>query len=524
MQELLTLILAQLRNIWRFRWIALGIAWVIALVGWLYVYSLPDQYQSSARVHIDTQSAISPLLSGMAITPNADEQVNLLIKTVMSRPHLRDIARATGLDLTATTPSQEQALIDGLQHRLSLNNTGGNTDVYSIGYTSGSAKTAQAVVQEVISIMTTINLSSPAAGQNSSQAVSFLNQEVDKYRDKLTETEKALAQFKKNHAELMPGTDDYVSRLQSLNASIDSLQDQLASARDRRANIAQQMQGGGGSGVPPAQSVQIQRLDSQIDQQQQQLSQMLTKYTPEHPDVIAARRALAQLKSRRESELANLRAHPSRIQVPEGAGSGPDSGLVGQLNDAKVQISTLESSLQRKQSQLTALRSGADDMNDAQAQLAELSRNYQVTRDQYEKLLSRLYSARLSTDVQKSSGGLEFRVIDPPEVPAEPSGPPRVILMIMSLLGAVAAGVVFALFLAQIRPVFSSRRTLTQATGYPVLGSISMALTPGERARRRSAIVVFAVCGLSLVLGLALAILIEPLATAVVPNLLSPTL
>ncbi|MGB7755917.1 MAG: XrtA system polysaccharide chain length determinant [Salinisphaera sp.] len=523
MQEILSLVLGQLRNIWRFRWIALGVAWIIAVVGWLYVYSLPDQYSSSARVHIDTKSAIGPLLSGMAVTPNADQQVSLLIRTVLSRPHLKDVARSTGLDLRATTPEQEQALIQGLQKRLTLNNSGGNTDLYTISYTSSKPKLAQSVVQEVMSIMTTMNLSSKNSG-DTTQAVSFLNKEVDKYKQKLNETEQKLAKFKKNHAELMPGTNDYVTQVQKLNANIDSIQDQLSTARDRKSNILQQMRSGGGghTSVPPAQSQQVQQIDNQLQSEQQKLSQLLTKYTPKHPDVIDAKRQIADLKQRRSSTLARLRAHPSEIKTPPGASSGGGgSGLSDQLNNAKVQISTLESSLQRKQDQLKKLQAGADSMNDAQAQLAELSRNYEVTRDQYEKLLSRLYSARLSTDVENSSNALQFRVIDPPEVPAEPSGPKRLILMVMALIGAVAAGLAFAWFLAQIRPVFSSRRDLTTATGFPVIGSVSLALSPAQRADRRRSILVFFVCCVSLLIGFAAALVLLPVGVQWVPNIMS---
>ncbi len=186
-----------------------------------------------------------------------------------------------------------------------------------------------------------------------------------------------------------------------------------------------------------------------------------------------------------------------------------------------MQISTLESSLQRKQDQLKKLQAGADSMNDAQAQLAELSRNYEVTRDQYEKLLSRLYSARLSTDVENSSNALQFRVIDPPEVPAEPSGPKRLILMAMALIGAVAAGLAFAWFLAQIRPVFSSRRDLTTATGFPVIGSVSLALSPAQRADRRRSILVFFVCCVSLLIGFAAALVLLPVGVQWVPNIMS---
>lgn len=524
MQEILSLVLGQLRNIWRFRWVALGVAWAIAMVGWLYVYSLPDQYSSSARVHIDTRSAIDPLLKGMAVTPNADEQVSLLIRTVLSRPHLRDIARATGLDLQVTTPEQEQSLTQGLQNRLTVKSTGGNTDLYTISYTSSKPKLAQSVVQQVMSIMTTMNLSNNNGG-NSKQAVSFLNNEVDKYKQKLNETEQKLAQFKKNHAELMPGKNDYVTQVQQLNANIDSVEDQLATARDRKANILEQMRSGGGgsTGVTPARSEQVQRIENQLQAEQQKLSQLLTKYTPQHPDVIDAKRRIADLKQRRSETLAHLRAHPSEIQAPPNASSGGsgNGGLSDQLNDAKVQVSTLESSLQRKQEQLKQLQASADAMNDVQAQLAELSRNYEVTRDQYQKLLSRLYSARLSTDVQNSSNALQFRVIDPPEVPAQPSGPKRLVLMAMALVGALIAGLAFAWFLAQIRPVFSSRRDLTQATGFPVIGSISLALSPTQRAGRRRSMLVFFVCCASLLVGFAVAIALLPIGVQWVPNVVS---
>ncbi|WP_423823452.1 XrtA system polysaccharide chain length determinant [Salinisphaera sp. SPP-AMP-43] len=521
MQEILSLVFSQLRNIWRFRWIALAVAWAIALVGWLYVYSLPDQYRASARVHIDTKSAITPLLRGMAVTPNTDEQVNLLIRTVLSRPNLRDIARSTGLDLKASTPEQEQALVDGLQKRLTLKSAGAGTDLYTISYVSSQPQLAQSVIQQVMSIMTTMNLSKSSRG-NTEDAVSFLSQEVDKYKKELNKTEQKLSTFKKNHAELMPGTNDYVSQVQQLNSNIDSLQDQLANARDRKANIQQQMSSGGGSAsVPPSQSRQIQRIDAQLENEQQQLSQLLTKYTPKHPDVLTAKRHISDLKQRRKDTLSQLRAHPSEIQAPASAGSGGGGRLTDQLNDAKVQISTLESSLDRRRQQLEQLRAGADDMNDAQAKLAELSRNYEVTRDQYQKLLSRLYSARLSTDVQQNSEALEFRVVDPPEVPAEPTGPQRVILITMALFGAIAAGVAFALFLAQIRPVFSSRRDLTDATGYPVIGSVSLALSPGQRAQRRTSIVVFGVCCVSLLIGFAAAVVLAPIGVHWVPNLVS---
>lgn len=522
MQEILSLVLGQLRNIWRFRWVALVIAWVIAVVGWLYVYSLPAQYSSSARVHIDTKSAIDPLLKGMTVTPNQNQRVNLLIRTLLSRPHMHDIARSTDLDLNVTTPDQEQALIDGLQKRIQVSNSGGKANLYNISYTSSDPELAQSVVQQVMSIMTTMNLSDNHNG-DSAHAVSFLSEEVGKYKKQLGETEQKLAQFKKSHADLMPGTDDYVTRVQKLKATIGSIQDKLSAARDRKTNVQHQMRSGGdgSASVPPAQSQQVKRIDDQLDNEQQRLSQLLTKYTPKHPDVLSTKRRISDLKKRKQDTLAHLRAHPGDIRAPADASSSHGGGLSARLNDAREKVSTLESSLARHQKQLKKLQAGAGSMNAAQSKLAELSRNYEVTRDQYQKLLSRLYSARLSSDVQNGHNALEFRVIDPPEVPAEPSGPKRIILMVVALVGALIAGLVFAWFLAQIRPVFSNRRDLTEATGFPVIGSLSLALSPTQRAGRRRSMLVFCVCGVSLLLGFAVALALIPIGVHWVPSIAS---
>ena len=516
MQELLTLVLEQLRNTWRFRWVALLIAWAVAIVGWVYVYSLPNTYQASARVHIDTRSAINPLLSGMAVIPDVTQQVDLLIQTVKSQPNLTDIARRTGLDLQADTPDAEQALLLDLRQNISLKNVGGRKiDLYRIAYTSTDAATAQAVVQQVINIMTGMAVGDQ--GQGSEHATDFLKREVANYRQQLDATERKLAQFKKNNADFMPGNQDYVQRLQGLQADISRLNDNLSSVEQRRSLLRQQL-GGSGQSVSPEQSQQVQSIDAQINQRQNQLSQLLTRYTDQHPDVLTAKQDIKRLQDRRQQTIARLRANPGEAKMASG---GNNAGLQGQLTDASVTISTLQTSIQRKKSQLSDLKQGADKMTDAQAQLAELNRNYEITRNQYQKLLTRLYSARLSGDVQQNGNPLKFRVVDPPEKPAEASGPQRVILITMVLFGSLAAGVAFAFFLSQIRPVFINRRALTDATGLPVLGSVSLARSRGQIARQKTGLLLFIVCAATLVLGYIAAVMLAPFGVGMVPNLMT---
>ena len=74
--------------------------WLLCPIGWLGVTTLPDQYESSARVYVDTQSLLRPLMKGLMVETDPNTQIRLMIKTLLSRPNLERITRMTDLDLT----------------------------------------------------------------------------------------------------------------------------------------------------------------------------------------------------------------------------------------------------------------------------------------------------------------------------------------------------------------------------------------------------------------------------------------
>jgi uncharacterized protein involved in exopolysaccharide biosynthesis len=112
-QEAIAEVLEQLRGLWRFRWHAAGVSWLIGIVGWLYACSLPDVYQASARVFVDTNSLLRPLMQGLTAQGNPMDEVQLVSTAVLSRPNLEAVARATDLDVRATTPEGELKLVAG---------------------------------------------------------------------------------------------------------------------------------------------------------------------------------------------------------------------------------------------------------------------------------------------------------------------------------------------------------------------------------------------------------------------------
>ncbi len=121
MHEVVVLLLRYARGTWRFRWWMLGIAWAVSIVGWSVVAKLPDQFEASARVFVDTSSVLRPLLQGLAInTGDTQQQIFLMTRTLLSRPNLEKVMRMTDLDLQATTDTEKEEIVDGLKKKITL--------------------------------------------------------------------------------------------------------------------------------------------------------------------------------------------------------------------------------------------------------------------------------------------------------------------------------------------------------------------------------------------------------------------
>ncbi|HCB12232.1 MAG TPA: chain length-determining protein, partial [Gammaproteobacteria bacterium] len=151
MNEIIGQLLDYLRGIWRNRWYTLICAWIVCLIGWVVVYRMPDQYQASARVFVDTQSVLRPLLQGLAVSVNPDAQIGLMTRTLLSRPNLEKIARNADLDIRAQDTEALDNLLNGLQKRIQLA-SGGRENLYTITFIDRDPQLAKKVVQAVVTV------------------------------------------------------------------------------------------------------------------------------------------------------------------------------------------------------------------------------------------------------------------------------------------------------------------------------------------------------------------------------------
>ena len=151
MAELTAVILTFLKAIGKYRWYAVIISWVVAIIGWAVVYKLPNDYQASARVYVDTQSILKPLMSGMTSLPNLDQQVVFMRRTLISRPNVERVMRMVDLDVKTSTATEHEKLVDELIEKIKIIGTE-RDDIYTITYNNPNPKLGKDVVQSLLTI------------------------------------------------------------------------------------------------------------------------------------------------------------------------------------------------------------------------------------------------------------------------------------------------------------------------------------------------------------------------------------
>jgi polysaccharide chain length determinant protein (PEP-CTERM system associated) len=498
MNQLFQDLLEQMRALWPLRWKAMAAAWVLCCLGWLVLLLLPDQYKASARVFVNTKTALSPVLEGISVESNVKSSIDQVREALLSRPNLEVVAKGAKLDAEVRNPSDLDVLLSNLRKEITITSTSSDDaaaaageSLYAISYSNSDRAKALLVVKSLVDGFVNGTIGNKRFG--SEQAQSFLRQQIKDYETRLSAAEARLAEFKKNNLGLVPGDDksDYFSRLNAEMAGLQQAETKLAIASGRRAELSRQLaktrpflagSSGTSSQAPGAQS----DLSVRVQESEGKLQELLLRFTDRHPEVIALRGQIEELKRQEAKELADI-AHG-------GAGSGAIRSLAAspvyqeiqmQLNQADVESASLRGEISQHNSEIAKLKKVVNTAPEVEQKYAQLNRDYSVTKDQYTALAARLEKAKV-TDNADDTGIVKFEVIDPPAADIKPVSPSRGLLSIPVLLGGLIGGVAFAVVLSRIRPTITGVRMLNRMTSVPVIGSVSR-IVSGELKLAESA-------------------------------------
>ena len=492
-QPQLEMLIEEVYGAWRFRWSALVVAWVVGVIGWALVFLFwHNTYQGSARVFVDTRTALKPVLEGLAVAQDVDAQLNYVRQSLLGTPQLEKVGTEAGLfGDTAPGSGARAKLIEELRDRIIVNvrpasdagnerMSGGN--VYWILYKDRTREKSLKVVQSLLKMLVQETLGGKIRGSEDAQK--FMETQIKDYELRLRAAEQRLADFKKANVGVMPTQQgDYFGRLQTEMEATRATEAAIDVAATRREEINRQLHG---EAVVNAATVNVNTpgtketpgvaggdVPSRIRETQAKLDELLLKFTDKHPDVIAARETLEELKRRRDAEVEALRNGDSDAAAISGASANPIyQSLQLALNQTEVELATLRQQLNGHRAHVAELRRALDTMPQVEAQYSQLNRDYDVNKTQFTALLTQLEKAKLGQEAD-SSGSVRFDVIEPPNVGYRPVPPSRSLLSALVLVVALAAGAVFAYLRNMLQPVFWSPKRLAAKTDVPVLGTVT---------------------------------------------------
>ena len=483
-QELIADVVEQLHGSWRYRWWAAISTWVVCVLGWTYVCTIPDIYRASARVYVDTNSLLKPLMQGLTAQQNTMNEVQLVSTAVLTRPNLEAVARSTDLNLRTDSPEEFEDLITGLQRKIHV--SGGRDNIFSIQYEDGNREKAREVVAAVLD--TFVEKAIGAQGNDAELTERALAGEIKDHEERLSNAEAALAQFKKSNLGFMPGeSGDYYNRLQAGLGQVAGAQARIRQLEQRRDELKRQIGGeepvfglvsgiGGGAACPES---------GQIAELRTQLAKLRVDFTERHPRVVALNEQIAALEKQCSASTASV--------ATSAAGSNEPLELNPVYQNLRLQLSNTEVELVETSGQLRAaedtvagLRRDVDKIAQVETQLKQLNRDYDVVQARYRELLRRWEDLQAKKRLDPVTDNVQFRRIEPPFALPDPVGPNRPLLLGATIAFALALGGGLAFVLNHLAPTYFSRRSIRLA-GLPVLGSVSMLIDRAAQRRRRFA-------------------------------------
>ncbi|MGZ8162803.1 MAG: XrtA system polysaccharide chain length determinant, partial [Methylobacter sp.] len=238
MQDQISEILYYLKGTLKYKWMAIIIAWIVCLSGWIFVTAMPNKYASEAKVHVETRTMLQPLLQGMTIQSDVRGLLRVMQLLMFTQTNLEQIIKMSDLDKNVKNVHERQALITQLKKDIKIN--GGASDIFTIKYEAKNPDMAKNVVQAVLTVFSEQTHKSTLSGADVAQR--FIDEQIQDYETRLRNAEKARENFKRANFGLLPGEGtDQISQVQGVANLLEDAKLQLNEALSRRQVLSKQL-------------------------------------------------------------------------------------------------------------------------------------------------------------------------------------------------------------------------------------------------------------------------------------------
>ena len=453
-------VIRHLNGLWRRRWTVVIAAWGAALAGWFAIWLIPDQYESRAQVFVQTETILQPVLRDVVASPDYADRVDVMRLQLLARPNVEEIIYRAGLDSTIEASNEVehraamQGLVDGVAGKIKIESP---RDMYFIiGYANGDPDVAMRVTDAVLNLL--IEQDIGASLSESGAARRRLELQIEEFEARLSANEVRVAEFRRDHAVELAAAEGVDRRRAQKENDLNRTADNINDLRGRILTLENLL-----SATPRGAS------GGELEQLRVELAGLRSKYQDTHPDIRGLEARIAEL----EKGNGGLAANPEYVR------------LQSELRVARNSLAALEAREATQREELESLAIAASQAPAVIAELQQIERQYDTTKNTYEDLLSRRDRLHLTESLGPAGQGVEYQVFERPERAIKPSAPKRQLLIYAMILLALAAGVGVGVLMNLIDRTYTQADELEKAFGLPVLGAFTE--TPSDEVRKNRA-------------------------------------
>jgi succinoglycan biosynthesis transport protein ExoP len=466
--------------------------------GWLLVWGaswfLPSVYRSSTLILVPP-----PTVSGVvASTASSDLQDRLdsIQQQILSRTRLLRIIDHLNLYSKLRTRLTPDDMVEKMRKdiQIELVRSPGKQDLsaFNIYFKSDNPYTAQQVTNELATILITENIE--VGEEHTGNTIKFLDSQLEEARASLTAQEAKVREFKDRHLGELPGQlGSNLQILTGLQNQLQAEQDALGRAKQQNAyfeSLLTQYKSTATTGKPGDPPVGLAGLNQELDRLKAQLADLTSRYTDQHPDVRKVREQIARTEKAKQQLIAELKAKGADTTVPvasdySGKEIGPIMEVESQLKGNQIEISNRQRAVTDLEAKIDEYQARLNRSPVREQELADITRDYDQSRANYDSLLAKRNSAQLTGSLEKRTEGTLFRMIDPPSLPTKPFSPNRFLLSLGGLFGGLALGVASALAADQMDDRVYDEEDFKKLLPVPIMAEIPPLPTVTEQAVQR---------------------------------------
>jgi len=489
-----------LTGTWHYRWIGMGVTWAVCLIGWLGIALVPNQFQAVAMIYVDTDTMMAPLLKGLTVSTDPEQQVSVMLNTLLTRPNLEQVVHLTTPNAANMSSAEMARQVEGLQSHISIKPL--NTkNLFELSYTDRNPDRGLNVSQTLLSIFVDSNIGNKRHDLEGAQ--SFLDTKVNEYETLVRQAEQRRTKFKQDNLDVLTNNvtpDQARQKVEEARQQLNGAQARLSSLRGQLSSVPKMVYIDGpnpivlnsGSGLARTGSL-FQRLA----EAKQNLMDLKSRFTDDHPDVKAIQREISNLQ-------AQLSTAPAQGSQESGNQSIPNPIYVqtqSKLSDAQTEVALQSQRYSEAMATLSNARNLSSKALEISAQFANLDRDYDLVHKTYQDLLARRESAKLSQSVNDEQSSINVRIVEPPKKAPFPVSPNRPLMNSVVILLGLAGGIAAAIGLSINAGRFFAKEQLAAEFDYPIIGVVGRLARADDSLDARRAYTALAACAGLLLCG-----------------------